>query len=84
MPASNTVECFEHFIGRRVEGVLVEPENKILVFDNGEGLNFHTPHGTWWIVSKRDVERKIDKHRDQLERTQKRLIGVLKLAGVEP
>jgi len=85
MPASNTVECFEHFIGRTVEGVLIDEDDgsKTLVFDNGEGLHLSC-NGTFWIVQKDDVEKAIRQRKLELERTQKRLAGVLKLAGAKP
>jgi hypothetical protein len=88
--AANTNECFTEFIGRTVVGVMFDAfpparhdlsaGTKTLIFDDGRGLTISSK-GTFWIEREEVVQRAIAKAQHDLDATQKRLGGVLALAG---
>ena len=90
MPTANTRACFEELIGHHIVGVLFDAlplsdrsifaGTKTLILDDGRGLTI-SARGTYWFESAKDVRRAIECQRDELQRTQARLKGVLALAG---
>jgi hypothetical protein len=78
---SNTDDVFRSFIGCTVRGLIINREERVLVFQCGWGLTFNVVHGSYWVESPEDVERKLSRAKDGLRNTQKELQDILKLAG---
>lgn len=87
MIAANTRDCFSEFIGQKVVGVIFDAlprtsfiSTKTLIFEDGRGLTTAS-NGSYWIDSAFDVSRAVQIVRDELAAAEKRLRGVLNLAG---
>lgn len=81
---SNTTDCFSTFIGCSVKGVINHRSEHTLVFECGWGLTFSGEHGSYWVDSPEEVQRKLWHARRSYEANTKELRGLLKLAGEEP
>ncbi len=82
-PASNTEDCWREFIGQRLKGLVINPESRTLVFEDGRGLTVHHA-GSYWITPVLDVTRAIEERRQHLRRIERDLQDVLLLAGEPP
>lgn len=93
MPASNTLDCFREFIGKKVIGLLhgalpvgradLAAGTKTLVFEDGRGLTIAS-NGSYWIESAEDIARATDQMRRRLAALQKDTSELVKLAGALP
>lgn len=90
MAASNTKECFRESVGKRIVGVLFDalpphrPDlslgNKTVIFDDGTGLTFGG-NGSYWQESRADIERAVERAREELARRKRDVEDVLQAAG---
>lgn len=90
MPAANTRECFNEFIGQRLVGMLFDalplnrPDlssgNRSMVFEDGRALTL-ADNGSYWIDTADEVQRAIRAKQKQLDATAREIADVLKLAG---
>ena len=80
----NTDEVFRTFIGCQVKGLLRDRNSeggpvRILVFDCGWGLAFND-NGSHWTESPADVQRILERSKEQAEETKRELEHILDLA----
>lgn len=87
MAASNTVDCLRELRGRTIVGTVQAKfeasehgPTRFLVLDDGTGFGFNRI-GSFWRVSKRDMEREIAYLRRDYESNGELLADVLQAAG---
>lgn len=87
MVASNTDECFELCIGKRVTGFLRDAptltSSRSLVLEDGTALSFSN-NGSFWIEPKEKVRNAVQYLQDRLRSTQDQLKKAIELAGKIP
>jgi hypothetical protein len=82
---ANINDVFRTMIGCRVKGVIFgNASEKLLVFECGWGLAFNTQHGSYWVESPSEVQKKLRDATERLANTKKELSGLLELAGERP
>lgn len=87
---SNDIETLKRLRGEKMAGVLrtngrgnINSNTIIIIFESRYALEFSRSNGTFWLVEPREVEKIINKKREEFETAKNNLEYILEMAGEE-
>ena len=85
---SNRLDTLDQMRGEIVKGVVSESREggRVIhvIFESGFALTWHNSTGGYWITSRDDVRRIINKIKDDAAKAHGDLQNILKMAGEHP